>query len=464
MCGLLSRTSARAARRWPAATMRSASRSPEWSVAASRESEIVSTAMPSGMKGRAGSIRPPGISRLPSAQRRGCRVSRSLAYSIGPPAALWRPPGAHSLRFPSGQRDRAGEQVSEAIHRVDMRRVRAGETAQLHDRADEGLELRHAPCLDILQHRSLVLADSLGAGDALLQADAKHDAELVRDGLRLAHHRRRELARGWKLADVGQRGSGERADGIEGEIAPEFEPDLGPDVLEYRRLESGAREALCNPPRALAARAVELADGEAITLDVLHDPGGDELGGRIHHAADDFLRGNQPRDDTARVHAAHHAAGPFTAVVMEIPVGDAVLHGHHDGVGAVQMRHIVGDGLELVGFDGENDQLLCARGNAVPGGRDVARHLLGAVGEDEPDAAALHRLEIRPARDEGDPFARQRELRADVTADGTATDDGDLHRAPFLVFGDRPGRRAALRWGAQRKSCSAAAASLPRGC
>src|SRR5213078_4237989 len=66
--------------------MRSASRSPEVSVAASRESEIVSTAMPSGMKGRAGSIRPPGISRLPSAQRRGCRVSRSLAYSIGPPA------------------------------------------------------------------------------------------------------------------------------------------------------------------------------------------------------------------------------------------------------------------------------------------------------------------------------------------------------------------------------------------
>src|SRR6266513_1925580 len=67
MCGLLSRTSARAARGWPAATMRSASRSPEVSVAASRESEIVSTAMP-------------------SAQRRGCRVSRSLAYSIGPPA------------------------------------------------------------------------------------------------------------------------------------------------------------------------------------------------------------------------------------------------------------------------------------------------------------------------------------------------------------------------------------------
>src|SRR2546421_70771 len=236
MCGLLSRTSARAARRWPAATMRSASRSPEVSVAASRESEIVSTAMPSGLKVRAGSIRPPGI--------RLSKVLPPLAYSIGSPAAPRRPPARHSLRFLSAERYRAGEQVSEAIHRVDMWCVRAGETAQLDDRPDEGFELRRAPCLDILQHRSLVLADSFGAGDTLLQADAKHDAEFVGDGLRLGHHRRRQLARGRKLADVGQRGSGQRADGIEGEIAPEFEPDLGPDVLENRRLESGAREAL----------------------------------------------------------------------------------------------------------------------------------------------------------------------------------------------------------------------------
>src|SRR5213082_3192584 len=88
MCALLSRTSARAARRWPAATMRSASRSPEVSVAASRESEIVSTAMPSGMKGRAASIRPPGTAKLSG-------DSRSLAYPIGSPAA----PGGSGAPF-----------------------------------------------------------------------------------------------------------------------------------------------------------------------------------------------------------------------------------------------------------------------------------------------------------------------------------------------------------------------------
>jgi len=110
--------------------------------------------------------------------------------------------------------------------------------------ADLRQALRQAPGLHILQHRGLVLADPLGAGDALVQADAKHDAEFVRNGLRLGHHRRRQLARGRELADVFQRGSGQRADGIEGEIAPELEPDLGADVLQNRRLESSAREAL----------------------------------------------------------------------------------------------------------------------------------------------------------------------------------------------------------------------------
>src|SRR6267378_941056 len=405
--------------------MRSASRSPEVSVAASRESEIVSTAIPSGLKVRAASIRPPGISRLSGAQRTESRVSPTLAYS---------------LRSLSGERHRAGQQVRETVHRVDMRGGRAGETPQLHHRSDQRLELRRAPRLDILQHRSLVLAHSLGAGDTLVQADAKHDAEFVRDGLRLGHHRRRQRARGWKLANIGQRGSGQRADGIEGEIAPEFEPDLGANVFEHRRLESGAREALRNPSHALAARAVELSDREAITLDMLHHPGGDELGGWIHHAADDSRGGDHPRDDAARIHAAHHAGGQFTAMVMEIPVGDAVLHGHDDRVGAEQLRYIAGDGLELMGLYGEDHQLLGARGGAALRSHDVARQVFTAIAEDEPDAAPAHRLQIRAAHDEGDLLTRRRQLRAHVTADGAATDDGDLHRAPLCFR--RPGAPA----------------------
>src|SRR6202795_2176177 len=135
-------------------------------------------------------------------------------------------------------------------------------------------------------------------------------------------------------------------------------------------------------------------------------------------------------------------------MVVEIPVGDAVLHGHHDRVGAVQMPYIAGDSLELMGLYGQDHQLLCACGSAVLRSHDVARHVLTAVAQDEPDAAPANRFQIRAAHDEGHPLARQRQLPTHVTADGTAADDGDLHRAPPLFWEEccaSAGRRAAYR-------------------
>src|SRR5207237_6830877 len=102
----------------------------------------------------------------------------------------------------------------------------------------------------------------------------------------LGHARRRKLARGRILANVQQRGTGERADGIEGQIAPELEPDLGADVVKDRSLESRVGETLRNLGDARAARAVELSDRESIPFDGLHYPPRDQLGGRIDDTAD----------------------------------------------------------------------------------------------------------------------------------------------------------------------------------
>src|SRR5207248_4996721 len=114
--------------------------------------------------------------------------------------------------------------------------------------------------LDILQHRGLVGADALGAGDALVDSDTEGDAELLGDGLGLAHHPRGEMARLGELADIDQRRMGERADRVEGEIAPRLEPDLGADVLEDAGLEPGADEEIVDALDALRLAAVELAD------------------------------------------------------------------------------------------------------------------------------------------------------------------------------------------------------------
>ena len=125
-----------------------------------------------------------------------------------------------------------------------MRRRRAGEPAKLDHCADERVDFGIAASFDVLQHRSLVLADSLGARDALFQRDAEFDAEPVRHVLGLPHHVRGELARERELTDIDERRVTERTDRVEGEVAPELEPDLGADVVEDRRLEAALLKRL----------------------------------------------------------------------------------------------------------------------------------------------------------------------------------------------------------------------------
>src|SRR5579871_5561374 len=130
------------------------------------------------------------------------------------------------------------EQLHQRVDRLDRRRRRVGELRHFEDRADQRLGFERAAGLHVLQHRGLVGADGLRAGDALVDGDAKDDAELLGDVLRLFHHGRREFARLGELADVDEGGVGERRDRIEGEIAPGFEPDFGANVLQHTRLEA----------------------------------------------------------------------------------------------------------------------------------------------------------------------------------------------------------------------------------
>src|SRR5262249_41963352 len=174
------------------------------------------------------------------------------------------------------------------------------------------------PCLDVLEHGGLVMPDLLCSCDATLERHAKLDAELCGDRLRLGHHGGRKLARRRELADVGEGSARKGADRIECEVAPELQPDLCADILEPRALEAGARETLRHALRALARRAIELADREAIAFDVLHHPGGEELARRVHDAAEHTLSGNELGERALRVDAAHDAAFERASMVEEV--------------------------------------------------------------------------------------------------------------------------------------------------
>ena len=73
-------------------------------------------------------------------------------------------------------------QLDQSIHRVNRRRRRVGQPPQLHNGPDERLDFQRPSCFEILKHRGLVRPDGFRAGDALLDADPKRDAELFGDG------------------------------------------------------------------------------------------------------------------------------------------------------------------------------------------------------------------------------------------------------------------------------------------
>src|SRR5262249_37893942 len=157
---------------------------------------------------------------------------------------------------------------------------------------------------------------------------------------------------------------------------------------------------LRHPGNAFGGAAVELPDWKAVAFHMPHHARLDQLSGRIHHAADDPLGRDPATDETARVHAAHNAAGQLPTVAVEVPVRDAVLHGHPGGVGPEELRHLFGDGLELVGLHGENHQVLRAGSRVITGHGDVADDVLAAVGHDELQAARAYGVDVGAAHAE----------------------------------------------------------------
>ena len=77
-----------------------------------------------------------------------------------------------------------------------------------------------------------MLADSLCAGNALFKGDAESCAQTLSYSLGFCHHCGGQLSAQRKLAYVDKRRMGQGTDGIERQVAPKFEPDLGAYVVE----------------------------------------------------------------------------------------------------------------------------------------------------------------------------------------------------------------------------------------
>ena len=101
---------------------------------------------------------------------------------------------------------------------------------------------------------------------------------------------------------------GRTAGRVEGEVAPELEPNFRANIGQHWGFESGPAQAFRNACYALADAAIKFPYREAVALDVPDDTRGNQLGGRIDHAANDPLRWNFFAEETARIRAVYPAA------------------------------------------------------------------------------------------------------------------------------------------------------------
>lgn len=226
----------------------------------------------------------------------------------------------------------------------------------------------------------------------------------------------------------------QRANRVETQISPHFEPDFVTDFAHQRRLEPGTgqrrRQQLCSG----RLDAVKFAQTEAIALNELNHARFDQLGSGIHHAADYPGWVQMLGDDPAGVGRLDRAPLMLTAVPIEIPPGYSVLHGHHGSVLMHQEMQIGSHRRNLVRFQREQDHVVGASVGKLFVGAGASADQFAPVIQDELHSVRTNGLQIGSAGDEADFLAAGVQTDPKVAADRAGTYYRYFHLRGKVVF------------------------------
>ncbi|MNT14160.1 hypothetical protein D3C72_1491540 [compost metagenome] len=217
----------------------------------------------------------------------------------------------------------------------------------------------------------------------------------------------------------------ERADRVEAQVAPQLEPDLVADIVAHRGVQVGGHHHFAEPGHARRAAAIRLAQRKLLAVDVLDHARRNDLSRGIDHAADRPLRPQALPLAPAGIDAFQRAAGQVAAMLVEIPVRNAVDAGDDRGFRPQQRLHLVHHARHGMRLEGDEHIVLVSELARIAGAAHLGHALLAV--DQQPDTMFLHCREMGAARDEADLRPRARQLRPDIAADRACAVDTHFH-------------------------------------
>ena len=214
--------------------------------------------------------------------------------------------------------------------------------------------------------------------------------------------------------------------------------------MQHRRLQSGFFEQRRQRGYILGNFTRRLTQREAIAVDMADHARRFDLGRRIDDATNGALRAEFLPLAAAGIDALQRGTFARIAVLVEVPVGNAVHGSNNARLRPEQRLHRIDHTGDRMRFQTDDDDILHAEIGGIIGTARICDPLFAI--DQKFETVGFHRRQMRAARHQADVSASQRELHAEIAANRARTVDADLHRFPRNTGLNKKGRTLSHVW------------------
>src|SRR6516162_237448 len=223
----------------------------------------------------------------------------------------------------------------------------------------------------------------------------------------------------------------QRADWVETHVAPQLEPDLVADPIENRRFHPRGHEQTGETLDIRRDFAGRFAERKIVAIDVTDHARSFDFGCGIDDAADSTLWAELAPLPAAGIDALKRGAFITTAVLVEVPIGNAVYGGNDARARTQQGLHPIDHAGDGMGLKADDQVVLLAQFCRIVRAARVHHAFLAA--HQQLQSVLPHGGEMHTARDQADVGACAHEFNTEIATDGTSAVNADLHEPSQLT-------------------------------